>query len=423
MSTTTAQPATESGDGWFGWWREAGIDARRALLAASFGWMLDAFDVMLFALVLPAVSAELGLTTIEGGLLGSVMLIAGAAGGVGFGWFADRFGRTRALMASVIIYSVFTAACGFSTNLTQFLIFRTLLGFGMGGEWASGAALVSETWPAKHRGKALGLMQSGWAIGYAAAALVNGLVLPTFGWRAVFFVGILPAFLTIWVRRYVKEPEIWVAASKTRTTDHGSGLGGLFRGEFARLTIALTLMNACTLFAWWGFNLWLPSYLRQPPSAGGIGLSAATMSNFVAFMQVGMWFGYVTFGFISDSLGRKRTYIVYLLSAAALLAVYVSVPKPLVLLVLGPFVAFFATGYFSGFGAVTAEIYPTTIRATAQGFTYNIGRVVSAAAPFTVGALATTHGFGPALMVSSVAFVLAAIVWFWIPETKGRALA
>jgi MFS family permease len=423
VSTTTTQPTTDSAEGWFAWWREASPEARRALLAAGFGWMLDAFDVMLFALVLPAVSVDLGLTTVQGGWLGSVMLLAAAFGGVTFGWFADRFGRTRALMLSVTLYSVFTAACGFSTTFTQFVIFRILLGIGMGGEWASGAALVSETWPAKHRGKALGLMQSGWAIGYAAAALVNGLVLPTFGWRAVFFVGILPAFLTIWVRRYVKEPEIWVAASRTPAPSAASGLTALFRGNFTRLTIALTLMNACTLFAWWGFNLWLPSYLRQPASDGGVGLSAATMSNFVAFMQVGMWLGYVTFGFISDSFGRKRTYVVYLLCAAALLFVYVSVPNPRLLLVLGPFVAFFATGYFSGFGAVTAEIYPTTIRATAQGFTYNIGRIVSALAPFTVAKLATTYGFGPALMVSSVAFVMAAIVWFWIPETKGRALA
>jgi MFS family permease len=403
-----------------GWWRDATPDARRALLAAGLGWMLDAFDVMLFALVLPAVTADLGLTGAEGGLLGSVTLIAAAAGGVAFGWFADRFGRTRALMLSVALYSIATAACGFAENMTQFIIFRIVLGLGMGGEWASGAALVSETWPAAHRGKALGLMQSGWAIGYAAAALVNGFVQPAFGWRAVFFVGILPAFFTFWVRRYVKEPAIWQAA--TRSAAPGSSLAAIFRGGLAPLTAALTIMNACTLFAWWGFNLWLPSYLRQPTSQGGVGLSALAMSNFVAFMQVGMWFGYVTFGFVSDAIGRKRTYVTYLLVAATLLFLYVSIPNATLLFVLGPFVAFFATGFFSGFGAVTAEIYPTAIRATAQGFTYNIGRIVSAAAPFTVGTLAQTHGFGSALTVSSAAFVAAAVVWFWIPETKGRVL-
>lgn len=413
------------------WWREATPDARRALVAGMLGWMLDAFDVMLFALVLPAVTADLGLSKAEGGLLGSVTLIAGAAGGVGFGWIADRFGRRRAMMLSVALYSVFTATCGLAASLGAFVAYRVMLGFGMGGEWSSGAALVSESWPTEHRGKALGFMQSGWAIGYALAALVAGLVQPAFGWRAVFFVGVLPAFFTLWVQRHVREPAIWVAShgASARTdvgarTDLGKSAGvlSIFQGSLGRLTLALTLMNACTLFAWWGFNLWLPSYLKAPASQGGIGLSVAAAPAFVIVMQVGMWLGYVTFGFVSDRFGRKRSYIVYLLAAAVLLAVYVSIRNAAVLLVLGPFVAFSATGYFSGFGAVTAEVYPTAIRATAQGFTYNIGRLVSAGAPYLVGSLADAHGFGAALLVCSASLVLAAVFWIWIPETKGRAL-
>jgi MFS family permease len=187
--------------------------------------------------------------------------------------------------------------------------------------------------------------------------------------------------------------------------------------------VFLTLMNACTLFAWWGFNLWLPSYLKAPPAQGGIGLSASAMSAFVAIMQVGMWCGYVTFGFVSDRFGRRRTYVGYLVAAAVLLAIYVTVRSAPLLLVLGPFVAFAGTGYFSGFGAVTAELYPTSIRATAQGITYNIGRLASAAAPFIVGSLADTRGFGSALLLCSAAFVLAAVMWIWIPETRGRELA
>ena len=404
----------------FDWWRQADVDARRALVAATLGWMLDAFDVMLFALVLPAVTSDLRLTNAEGGLLGSVMLVAAAAGGVACGRIADRFGRTRALMLSVALYSLFTFACGFAVTLTQFVVFRILLGIGMGGVWASGAALVSETWPAEHRGKALGFMQSGWAIGYALAALVNGIVQPAYGWRAVFFIGILPSFFTLWIQRRVREPRIWTATAGGAARP--AGLGTIFRGHLAPLTVVLTLMNACTLFAWWGFNLWLPSYLKAPPSRGGIGLGSGAMSAFVVIMQIGMWFGYITFGFVSDALGRKRTYITYLLTAAALLFIYASVRVPAVLLLLGPFVAFFATGYFSGFGAVTAEIYPTAIRASAQGFTYNIGRVASAAAPYAVGSLAQTHGFGPALTMCSAAFVLAAVAWIWIPETRGRPL-
>ena len=417
---TAVSPAAVRGAGPFAWWREGSPDAHRALIAAALGWMLDAFDVMIYALLLASIIKDLGLTQQTAGAIGSAMLLAAAAGGLAFGVVADRFGRTRALIASVLIYSVFTALCGFATSATQLAIFRILLGIGMGGEWASGAALVSETWPDAHRGKALGLMQSAWAIGYGLAALVTLIVLPRWGWRAVFFVGVLPALLTIWVRRYVKEPEIWLNA-RGQQRSHGS-LAEVFRGGRSGVTIAVTAMNACTLFAWWGFNLWLPGFLSFPAASGGVGLSAEQMSWFIIAMQVGMWFGYVTFGYISDAIGRKRAYVSYLLVAAVLIAIYTSVREPIVLLLLGPLVAFSATGYFSGFGAVTAEIYPTDIRATAQGFTYNLGRIASAAAPWTVGTLAQTRGFDVALSTTSVALVMAAILWIWIPETRGRKL-
>jgi MFS family permease len=408
--------------GLFGWWRQGTPQARKALVAASLGWMLDSFDVMLYALVLASIMPDLGMTTGVAGQLGSLTLLASAAGGLIFGFVADRYGRTRALMASVLIYSIFTAACGFAQTVAQLAVFRVLLGIGMGGEWASGAALVSETWPAEHRGKALGFMQSAWAIGYGLAAIVAGVVLPIWGWRGVFFVGILPAFFTLWVRRHVEEPAIWRQARERAHTADGT-FADIFRGPMLPLTVAITIMNAFTMFGWWGFNLWLPSYLRLPRDAGGIGLSPGVMSFFVFAMQIGMWFGYVTFGFISDAIGRKRSYVIYTLTAAVLIAVYVSLDIPVALLVLGPFVAFFATGYFSGFGAVTAEIYPTSIRATAQGFTYNIGRIASAAAPFAVGTLAQTRGFHVALLMTSAAFLLAAVTWMWIPETRGRALS
>ena len=404
----------------FAWWRHGTPEGRRAIVAAGLGWLLDAFDVTLFALALPAIRLELGLSPAAGGLLGSVALVAAAAGGVGFGWIADRFGRTRALMWSVVLYSVFTAACGLAGSFTQFVVFRILLGLGMGGEWASGASLVSETWDAENRGKALALMQSGWAVGYALAAAVNYVVQPAFGWRAVFFVGILPAFLTIWVRRRVKEPEIWQRAVRAGTRPR---IAHLFTRDLAPVTVALTAMNACTLFGWWSFNLWLPSYLQEPAARGGLGLRIFSSSTLIVVMQAGMWLGYVTFGYVSDRIGRKRTYVAYLIAAALLLFAYVSVRAPMALLVLGPLVAFFATGYYSGFGAVTAEIFPTVIRGTAQGFTYNIGRIVSAAAPFTVGTLAQTHGFSTALSISSLAFLAAAVLWIWIPETRGRQLA
>jgi MFS family permease len=408
----------------FGFWKDAGTAARQSLVAAALGWMLDAFDVMLYALILTAVIEDLGLSRAQGGLMASLTLAASAVGGLIFGVLADKLGRARALSLSILLYSVFTFACGLAQNVWQFAIFRVLLGIGMGGEWASGAALVSETWPERHRGKALGIMQSCWAIGYGLAAVVVAIVLPRFGWRAVFFAGLLPALFTLWIRRRVKEPEMWI--NRARATGDAGDAGETGAGAAARfplrLAIFLTAMNAATMFAWWGLNLWVPSYLSLPTTQGGVGLSTETMAAFVIAMQVGMWFGYVSFGFIADAYGRRPTYITYLLIAAVLVWYYGFAREPWVLLVLGPFVAFFGTGYFSGFGAVASEIFPTSIRATALGVTYNSGRLLSAAAPFVIGSLAQNRGFGAAFTLTSMAFLIAAVLWLGIPETKGRKM-
>ncbi len=402
--------------GWFGWWREAPPAARRALWAAALGWMLDAFDVMLYALVLTALMADLQIGKPTAGLIGSVTLVASAVGGVLFGLVADRYGRTRALMASILVYSLFTAACGLAQSALQLALFRIGLGLGMGGEWASGATLVAETWPDAHRGKALGLMQSAWAIGYALAAIVTSVILPVWGWRAVFFVGILPALFTVWIRRAVEEPAVWQASARLSP---GSSLGAVVAEGRLGLTVALAAMNACCLFAWWGFNSWIPAYLSLPVGQGGMGLGATPMAWLVVWMQVGMWFGYVTFGALADMAGRRRTYVTYLLAAAVLMAAYAQVQSAWLLLVLGPLVAFFGTGYFTGFGVVSAEAYPTAVRATAQGLTYNVGRLASAAAPFVVGSLADQRGFPLAFTVTAAAFLLAALCWIRIPETRG----
>ena len=403
-----------------GWWRDADRRARNAFVAASLGWMLDSFDVMLYAIVVAALIEDptLRLSFRMAGILNSVTLVAAAGGGIAFGAIADRIGRKRALIAAVLIYSVFTAACGFAQSALQLAIFRVGLGLGMGGEWATGVALVSETFPARHRGKALAFVQSAWAIGYGLAALVNLVVMPIWGWRGVFFVGVVPALLTVWIQRRVEEPQIW---RDSASADRGR-IGMLFAPGFAKTTTFLTLMNACTLFAWWGLNSWVPGYLRLPPSRGGIGLSSSTMSMFVIAMQIGMWFGYVSFGFFADAIGRKRTYVAYVLAASVLLPLYGFLREPVVLLLLGPFVAFFGTGYYSGFGAVIAELYPTSVRATAAGVCYNTGRLASAVAPYTVASVAETSGFAAAFGVAGAAFLMAALMWVWIPETRNADL-
>ena len=404
----------------FGWWSEADARARHAFVAAALGWMLDSFDVMLYAMVLAALIRDpvLHLSFQTAGILGSVTLLSAAAGGIAFGVIADRIGRKRALMAAVLIYSIFTAACGFAQSATQLAVFRILLGLGMGGEWATGAALVSESFPAKHRGKALAFVQSSWAIGYGLAALVNLIVMPIWGWRGVFFVGVLPALFTMWIRRNVEEPKIWLDTPKAER----GRISMLFAPHIARVTVFVTLMNACTLFGWWGLNSWVPGYLALDPARGGIGLSSSAMSWFVIAMQVGMWLGYVSFGFLADAIGRKRSYVLFVLAASLLLPLYGFLKDPMILLLLGPLVAFFGTGYYSGFGAVIVELYPTAVRATAAGVCYNTGRIASAAAPFIVGSLAASRGFFAAFAVAGFAFFLAAVMWIWIPETRNAEL-
>jgi MFS family permease len=415
-----AQPLAPSPDGFLTWWIEADSRARHAFIAAAMGWMLDSFDVMLYAMVGAALINDptLHLSLQTNGLLGSVTQLAAAAGGIVFAVLADRLGRKRALMGAILIYSIFTAACGFAQTVVQLAVFRVFLGLGMGGEWGTGAALVSESFPAKHRGKALAFVQSSWAIGYGLAALVNLLVMPIWGWRGVFFVGVLPALFTLWIQQKVEEPKIWLDSAKA---DRGR-ISLLFTPRIAKVTVFVTLMNACTLFGWWGLNSWVPSYLALGPERGGIGLSSAVMSLFVILMQTGMWLGYVSFGYIADAIGRKRTYVTFVLAASLLLPLYGFLKTPALLLVLGPLVAYFGTGYYSGFGAVIVELYPTSVRATAAGVCYNTGRIASAAAPFIVGSLAASSGFFAAFAVAGAAFLLAAVMWIWIPETSNAEL-
>jgi MFS family permease len=395
---------------------------RRALLASMLGWMLDGMDVTLYAMVMSDLMRSLHLTTGEAGLLASVTLVFSALGGVLFGIIADRWGRRPALMMSILVYSVFTAACGFSRGVLDLAIFRALLGLGMGGEWATGAALVAETWRAEHRAKAMGLMQSGFAVGYALAALIAAIVLPRWGWRAVFFAGILPALLTLWIRRGVEESPAWLARHSGVAPTEELGDAKPARQSFRATLLITMLMNSAALFGWWGLFTWIPSFLALPLAQGGRGLTLASSSLWIMLMQAGMWLGYVLFGFLSDRLGRKRTYVGYLLIAALLVPFYARA-RGETLLLLGPLLAFFGTGHFTGFGIIAAELFPTEIRASAMGLAYNFGRVFSAAAPWMLGVLAGRAGIDSSFWICGLAFAAAAILALKLPETRGRSLA
>jgi MFS family permease len=404
--------------GFLPWPDQISIAERNTLIAGGLGWMLDSLDVTLYALVIAHLMSDFGMTKAVAGGLNSLTLIAAAMGGLLFGVIADRIGRTRALMGSILVYSLASGASGLSHTVVELAIFRFILGLGMGGEWTTGAALVAETWRPEHRGKALGLVQSSWAIGEILAVGVTALILPRFGWRAVFFAGVVPGIVVFWILRYVPESNIW--ENKKRAPVGWAQL--LKRKDIRRNGLIATTMNALTLFGYWGLFTWIPAYLSLPVSQGGRGLGHMQTAGWLVAMSVGRFFGFVLFGFLGDSWGRRRSYVGFLVTAAILVPIYGLTRNATWLLILGPFVAFFGSGYFSGYAAIASELFPTEIRATAMGISYNVGRIFSAAAPFAIGMLAAHFGLGPAFLLQSATFLLAAVLALSLPETRGKQL-
>lgn len=403
-------------------WRSTTQAQRRVLVAAGLGWMLDAFDVMLYSLVLATLIRRFGMTEATAGLLNSLTLVASALGSLIIGLLADRWGRRRMLSVSILIYSLFTFACGFASSLLVLAVLRFLLGLGMGGEWNAGATLVAETWPAAWRGRALGIVQSSWAIGYAAAALVAGAVLAHASWRWVFFVGVAPALLVLWVQRAVPEPELWQRHRRQPVT--AGSRRALWRAATPRLA-ALLAMNTFGMFAWWGLFTWLPAYLELPVTQGGRGFTM--FGGVAAFLIVlnlgGMLPGYLLFGVAADRFGRKPAVVGYLVLAALLVPAFAAAREPGWILLLASLSAFFGTGFFTGSGVMGSELFPTAIRAAALGVSYNVGRGLSALAPYLIGRLGQTHGLSWAFGFCAAAFACAAVAALAVPETKGQELA
>jgi MFS family permease len=405
--------------------RQATPGQRRTLLAAAMGWALDAFDAMLYSLVLALLMRDLGMSKTTAGMLGTLTLLASGIGGVAFGFLADRIGRKQALMASILTYSVCSFASGLATSIAMLAVARFVLGLGMGGEWNTGATLVAESWPTEFRAKAISIVQSSWALGFAAAALVAGPVARYYGWRAVFFVGILPAIVTLWIQRSVPESEMW----REKQGDSGSQQIGnakfsvIFRAPYAKHTFALLLFNFFGMFAWWGLFTWLPPYLSLPVEQGGRGFGVMGMTALMVVLNLcGMFPGYASFGWVADHLGRRKAFLVYTLVAALLIPLYAMARSEGVLLVIGTLVAFFGTGIFSGSGIMGSEIFPTAVRARALGFTYNGARTLSSVAPLVIGRIGQTKGLSWAFYLCAAGYLMAALMTTQLPETKGKRL-
>jgi MFS family permease len=394
------------------WRNEITREQWRALLAAQLGWMLDAMDFFLYSFALTAIRSEFALSSASAGALGAIPLATSAIGGVLFGYISDRHGRVRAMQLAVNGFAALTALTATSRTIPQLIFWRAAAGVGLGGEWAAGSVLVAETWPERHRAKALGLMQSFWAIGYMLASLLAAVVLPQWGWRALFVCGLLPALFTLWLRRSVKEPAHWKRPESAPFRE-------LTRPPLRGRVFALTALCCCLLFGYWGLFTWLPTYLATPVERGGAGLSIVRSSAWILPMQIGAFFGYVSFGFLADRFGRRTAFLLYVLSTAALVPVYGLFGRnAAVLLAIGPLLGFFGHGYFSVVGSMAAEMFPPAVRNTAQGFCYNAGRALAGFAPTTVGALSDTYGIGAALTITSVFFVAGAGVMLWIGGRK-----
>ncbi|MGA3194452.1 MAG: MFS transporter [Terriglobales bacterium] len=435
--------------------KQATPGQRRTLLAASLGWMLDSFDAMLYALVLAHIMRDLGMSKGTAGLLSTLMLLASGIGGVLFGFLADRIGRKRALMLSIVTYSVCSFASGLSTTVLMLAIVRFILGLGMGGEWNTGATLVAETWPDALRAKAIAIVQSSWAIGYALAALVAGIVLRYASWRAVFFVGILPALVTLWIRREVPESEMWAERRANKNLSPLSSVGSrensgkqissshvrtprslpldnsydddsffkILRPPYFKSTLVLLFLNFFGLFGWWGLFQWIPAYLSLPVARGGRGFGIMGTSTLLIVLNLfGMFPGYLSFGWLADHLGRRRSFVLYLFAAALLIPLYAMARSGIAVLVIGTVVAFFATGWFSGCGTIGSEIYPTQLRARGLGFTYTGARALSCVSPFIIGRVGDIKGLDWAFYLCAGSFLLASLMASQLPETMGKSL-
>jgi MFS family permease len=389
-----------------------------ALFAAQAGYMLDAMDVLLFVFAVNVIRGQFHLSAAQAGLVSTFTLAFSAIGGIGFGILSDRIGRARALRWSILIFSVASAGTAISWDLISLLFWRAVIGIGLGAEWSAGAILVAETWPAEHRAKAVGIMQSGWALGYLLAAGMTALILPRWGWKMLFAAGIFPAVLALALRSRLREPEIW---RDQRARPRESALG-IFRGGLRRRTVYATALATSVLFAYWGLFTWIPGFLSASPERGGAGLSIVRSSGFIVPMQIGAFAGYVVFGWLADRIGRRPAFALYVTGAALVTPVYGATGTPRTLLLLGPAVGFLGTGFFSLFGAMLAELYPTSLRGAGQGFVYNIGRGLSSLAPWVVGFFADRFGIGASLALNSAFFLIGAGLVFTLPETRRAEL-
>ncbi|AOI59337.1 MFS transporter [Burkholderia diffusa] len=419
-----AGPASPERNGPFGWYAHAQPRERRAFWSCKVGYMLDGMDTQMLSFVIPTLVATWGISLADAGFIGTMTLLASALGGWIAGILSDRIGRVRTLQLTVLWFAVFTALCGLAQNYHQLLAARALMGFGFGGEWTAGAVLIGEVIRARDRGKAVGLVQSGWAIGWGLSALLYALlfsVLPAeLAWRALFLVGLAPALLVVAIRRYVKEPDVYAKekATQAKVAD-APRLTEIFAPKLLSTTLRAALLTTGAQGGYYAITTWLPTFLKTERH-----LTVMGTGGYLAMIIFGSWVGYLTSAYLTDRLGRKPNFILFALGSMVIAFSYTSLNLTNAsMLWLGFPLGFFASGIFSGMGAFLTELFPTRVRGSGQGFCYNVGRAIGALFPFLIGALSKQYGLGMSIGIFAVAaYGVVIVAALTLPETRGREL-
>ncbi|HJV00595.1 MFS transporter [Duganella sp. LX20W] len=420
---TRVIPSIEQ-EGYFAWFHALTGKERRTFWSCKIGYALDAMDTQFLSFVIPTLITSWGLSKGDAGLIGTVTLLTSAMGGWLAGILSDRIGRVKTLQLTILWFAFFTVLCGLAQNFNQLLLARGLMGFGMGGEWTAGAILIGEVIRAKDRGKAVGMVQAGWAIGWGVSALLYALMFsllpPEWAWRSLFLLGILPAMFVIFIRRFVDEPELFVAQQKQQERSaQRASFAEIFSPKMLSITLRAVLLTTGAQGGYYAITTWLPTFLKTERH-----LTVLGTGGYLAMVIVGSYVGYIVSAFLTDLLGRKKNFILFALGSLCIAFAYTRLPvTDNVMLFLGFPLGFFVSGVFSGMGAFLTELFPTRVRGSGQGFSYNMGRAVGSLFPLMIGLTSHTMALGEAIgLFAGAAYGVMILAALTLPETAGKKL-
>ncbi|MCB7604641.1 MFS transporter [Klebsiella pneumoniae] len=389
------------------------------MLGSAIGYAMDGFDLLILGFMLHAISADLNLTPTQSGSLITWTLIGAVAGGIIFGALSDRYGRVRVLTWTIVLFATFTGLCAFATGYWDLLIYRTIAGIGLGGEFGIGMALAAEAWPARHRSRVSSYVALGWQAGVLLAAVLTPMLLPFIGWRGMFIVGVIPALIAWFIRHRLHEPDVFVNQSAAEKTSMLESFRLLVKDKATtKISAGIAILTSVQNLGYYGIMIWMPAYLAKQL---GFGLTKSAMWTTVTIL--GMMAGIWVFGQLADRIGRKPAFILFQAGAAVSIVFYAQLTDPLTMLWAGALLGMFVNGMLGGYGALISEAYPTAARATAQNVLFNIGRGVGGFGPVLIGAIAAMYSFHLAIALLASIYVIDIIATiFLIPELKGKEL-